>query len=346
MRLIVTTVARDAPLEQHGYVYVLDWGKKEVIHRFQPPLPLLRDPGPRGGSRGFRGITFIGDHCYIANHDSIFGYDSSWNLVNSITHPLFTGLHEIEADGDSIWVTSAGTDAVLRVDLSGEILEEYFLGELPDEDRATLDMRARYVDHDADHRSSRPETGTHVAHPNGLILVDGRPYVTLYRPGAFIALKPFELIWRDDSVYGVHSGRLVNGKQQLYMAASFQSRFRGVDLESGQETFQVNIMKNGRHDSSWQGRIQQLLHHPMFGRVPTVFILKHAPSVMRRFLPTSRPGWSRGIVLVDDDHILGGSSSATISLINIKSCSIEDQLQLGGSIQHSVFSIAIDKRSS
>ena len=345
--MVVSTVVRDAPLSQHGFVYIVDCEEKEVVRRFQPPLPRLRELGPRGGSRGYRGITFLGDLCYIANHDSLFAYDTHWELVDSISHPLFTGIHEIESDGEGIWVTSTGTDAVLKVSQSGEIMEQHFLGELPSDVRAMLGIQARRVDHGADHRNAQPDTSTHVAHPNGLSIVEGRPYVTLYRPGAVIALNPFELIWRDDSSYGVHSGRLLEGGVLLYMASSFRSEFRGgggVDLESGRETLQVNVLGDGRYKRSWRSRIQGLLHHPMFGSVPTVFILKHAPPVLRGFLPSSRPGWSRGIAVIDEDDILGGSSSATIFLINTRKSCIEGQLQLGDSIQHSVFSIAIDPR--
>jgi hypothetical protein len=99
LRLIVTTIVRDSPLDQHGYVYVVDWEKRSVLRRFQPPPPRVQHNMPRGGSRGFRGITFIGDICYIANHDSIFGYDPEWRLVDTISHPFFASIHEIQAAG-------------------------------------------------------------------------------------------------------------------------------------------------------------------------------------------------------------------------------------------------------
>ena len=346
MRLIVTTIVRDSPLDKHGFVYVVDWEQKAVVHRFQPPPPRARHDVPRSGNRGFRGITFVGDRCYIANHDSIFAYDAQWRLVDTISHPFFASIHEIETDGESIWVTAAGTDAVLKVSLSGEILEEHFLGEMPADTRSRLGIRGRPIDRGVDHRDARPETASHVAHPNGLSLVGGRPYVTLYRPGAVFALNPFELVWRDDSYYGVHSGRLLDGGKLLYLAASFQSEFLGVDLESGGTTFRVSVLGDTGHETSWKGRIQRMLHHPVFGRIPTLAILKHGPQALRRFLPTSRPGWSRGIAVVDEDYILGGSSSATISLINTRLGRIEEVLQLEKGIQHSIFAIAIDPRDT
>lgn len=346
MKLIVTTVVREAPLAQHGYVYIVDWEKKEVLCRFQPPPPRKNPVGLRGGSRGFRGITFIGDHCYIANHDSIFGYDLNWKLVNTISHPLFCSIHEIEADARCLWVVSTGIDAVLKMSLSGGVIEQHFLGELPEYDRASLGIRKRHIDYAADYREAGLETSLDVAHPNAISLVAGRPYITLYRPGAVVALNPFELVWRDDSYYGVHSGRVLDGGRILYVAASFQSAFLGIDLKSGGETFRVSAFDDSNHNRNWHGQIQKIVRNPAFQRMPTVFLLKHAPQWMRNFLPTARPGWSRGIAVVDDEYIFGGSSSATISLINTRTGRVEQQLQLEDGISHSVYEIAIDKRQS
>ena len=150
-------------------------------------------------------------------------------------------------------------------------MEEHFLGELPAEVLSQLSIRARLLDHGADHRDTQPDTNAHVAHPNGLSIVGGRPYVTLYRPGAVIGLNPFELVWRDDTYYGAHSGRVLDGGRMLYLAASFQSKFLGIDLKSGEETFQVSVVGDARHDTSWRGRIQKVAHHPVLGRIPTVF---------------------------------------------------------------------------
>ena len=344
MRLVVTTIVREAPIAHHGFVYVVDWDKKKLIHRFQPPPPRLKKLGPRGGSRGFRGITFVGDLCYVANHDSIFAYDSDWRLVNTISHPQFADIHEIEAVGDSIWVTSAGIDAVLKVTSSGEIVEGHYLGELAPEARSELGIGGRQVDHGADCREQLSEIGSHVAHPNGLCLSGGRVYVTLYSPGAIISFDPLDLIWRDDRMYGVHSGRIAQGGRLLYVAASFQSEFQGIDLPTGEPAFRVSPLGDRRDERALLGPIRDLLHRPIFWHLPTTFLLKRSPSVVRKLLPSARPGWTRGIAVLDEDYILGGSSPATISLINTRSGSIEGQFQLEKEIRHSVFAIAVDPR--
>lgn len=346
MRLVVTTIVRDASVQDHGYVYLVDWESKKVVSRFQPPVVLPDRMIPRGGSRGFKGVTFLGDTCYIAYFNCILAYDRQWNLIDTISHPLFASLHEIDSDGEHLWVTSTGIDAVLKMTPDGEIVEEHFLGELPEEARLQLGITPRYVDRDGDYRDVVEHINTHVAQANAISVLDGRPYVTLYKSGAIIALNPFEVIWRDMDYYGLHSGRVLNGGKLLYVAGSFQSEFIGFDLTAGERTFRVNVLGDANYESSWMARIRKTLHHPAFSQAPTVFILKHAPPVVRRLLPTSRPGWTRGIAIVDEDHFFGGSSSATISLINSKEGRIEDQLQMEQGAQHSIFAIAVDKRDS
>ena len=349
MLLVVTTVVREAPLEGHGFVYVIDWDRKEVVRKFQPPPPRATSLGPRGGARGFRGVTFSGDVCYIANYDTLFGYDKDWNLVDTISHKLFADIHEIESDGDCIWITSTGVDGILKINGAGHLLEQHFLGELSEEERAQLGMLAREICRKTDHRIAEPLPNLHVAHPNGLSINGNRIYVTLFRPGAVIALNPFEVIWRDDAYYGLHSSRVFDHGKRIYLAASYRSEFVGMDLRSEKILFRVGLTGTDRHDKSLKGRIQQVLHHPlfypMFRRLPVNFVLKHARPLVFHFLPTSRPGWSRGIAVVDDSHIFGGTSPATISLLNTKTELIEDQLQLEEDSQHSVFSVAVDRRT-
>ena len=344
MQLVVTTIVRDAPMDLHGFVYLVDWDKKKVLHRFQPPPPRAEFDIPRGGNRGFRGITFIGDNCYIANHDSVFGYDEDWNLVETIAHPYFASILEIEAERDQIWVVSTGVDGIFKVERDGNIVEEHFVGEYPIEYRSQLGIRERKVDRSVDHRETEPDTSSNVAHPNGINLVDDRPYVTLYRPGALIGLNPFEVIWRDDSSYGSHSGRLLKNKSQICIAASFKSEFLGIDLKTDENAFRVSVLEDPGKGFSLKGMVQQIAHMPVFSRLPTTFILKHAPAALRGFLPTSRPGWTRGIALIDNEHLLGGSSSATISMVNMREQTIVEQMQMEDGIEHSVFAIAIDPR--
>ena len=110
---------------------------------------------------------------------------------------MFADIHELAADGDGIWVTSSLLDAVLKVDTSGSLLEEHFLGELPAEVRDPIGIRSHPIDRSVDQRRHARKVSALRSHPNAIHLVDGRPHVGLMEPGAVIALNPMELVWRN-----------------------------------------------------------------------------------------------------------------------------------------------------
>ncbi len=130
-RLLVTTVCRNThPTQPSGYIYLFDPGKQHVIQRSVSIEPAFRavDTNPRGGLRGSRGISIREDEIAIANASVIFRYDPQWNLKGLLTHPAAAAIHDILYQGrDSIWLTAACNDLVLQFDLSGKMLQHFYL---------------------------------------------------------------------------------------------------------------------------------------------------------------------------------------------------------------------------
>jgi hypothetical protein len=124
MRVIATTVVREAirGRQRTGYVYDVDWTAGRVRHRLSVPEPRFpeSDDNPRGGVRGGRGVAVTKHGILVANYDTLLRYDDDWNLLEELSHPLFVGIHEIDWDGQHVWVAATGIDAVLRVSLSGD----------------------------------------------------------------------------------------------------------------------------------------------------------------------------------------------------------------------------------
>ena len=118
MRLLVTTIVRNAlPTAPSGYIYLLDTDKGKVLMRCPVPESLHRakDPNPRGGLRGAKGISSYGGKVVVANTDSLWIFDKSWNISNRITHPLMSGVHDILAEEDGIWITCTHVDLLIKV---------------------------------------------------------------------------------------------------------------------------------------------------------------------------------------------------------------------------------------
>ena len=131
-RLIVTTNFREAPIsESSGWIFIVDLEKQAVLRQtsgLEPPFRAL-DHNPRGGMRGMRGLSFNNGELATADYSSIFFFDKQWNLLQTITHPSVSAIHELIYDEEGIWVTSTVNDALARFDLKGNLKEFHYLRE-------------------------------------------------------------------------------------------------------------------------------------------------------------------------------------------------------------------------
>ena len=124
---LVSTVRRRCRADEpSGYIYVVDVQKCQVLQRSSIVEPLYRelDNNPRGGMRGAKGISVRPDQIALANFSFIARYDPQWNLLGTITHPSCAGVHDIQYDGEHLWVAAARADLLLQFDLAGK-LEKY-----------------------------------------------------------------------------------------------------------------------------------------------------------------------------------------------------------------------------
>jgi hypothetical protein len=326
---------------------VIDWPSQRVLHEFSPPTAIIEDfpDAGGGGLRGSRGVCFAGDLCYIASADSLYGYDDNWNLSHVVTHPLFSDLHEVAWDGSAFWVTSTGVDAVLKVSKDSELLDSFWFGGNESKAQDQLGIAPRAVDRDIDHRTTHhPMRDEHVAHPNAIQIVDGRPVVTLYYQGAVIALNPFEVLWASREFYGSHSGRVLGN--QLYLAASFQQSLLAVDLSTTQQAL-VSVVgqqvdSRGAATKGLQAAALWIDSRSQVARR----IAMRLPSWLNPRPQRNRPGWTRGLCFIDDQRALLGSSPAGIFEIDLKSLNITGRLELSTEVPHAVFAVEVDPRAT
>jgi len=101
-------------LDQERVQQVLDWDRAEI------------DWEGRGGDRGLRGIAIYKDQIYMAASDEIFVFDSDFKLSTSYRHPLLKHCHETFLDGKLLYITSTGYNAILVLDVEqGIFIEAY-----------------------------------------------------------------------------------------------------------------------------------------------------------------------------------------------------------------------------
>ena len=119
MRVAVTTTTRNTPLEvPSGWLRIFDWEAQRQVA--MAPLPdavhRARDPNPRGGFRGGRGIAFAGDRLAVGINDRILVLDHEWQLQRVISHRWMGGVHGISANEDGVWTACCDNDLVVGFD--------------------------------------------------------------------------------------------------------------------------------------------------------------------------------------------------------------------------------------
>lgn len=128
VRAVITSVVRHSEGEvASGFVRVIDLDDQKTLAKSATLETRYRskDPNPRGGLRGARGIAVHGDRLVIANTEQIMIFDLSWKLVGRISHPLMGGVHDILAEEDGIWVTCTSADLLLKFAWNGELLMDW-----------------------------------------------------------------------------------------------------------------------------------------------------------------------------------------------------------------------------
>jgi hypothetical protein len=186
LRIAVTSAVRHAgAADFSGYVRVVDLASGEVA--LKAPIPesgrRADDPNPRGGVRGAKGVSALGDRLVVANSERLFVFDPAWSLAGEITHPLMGAVHDVLAVEDGVWVTCSACDLLLKVDWHGEPVETWSWRSEPSLVSALGFDSLPPLDPELDHRDPRAaQQGVHnVVHlnavtrsPDGLLVLFGR----------------------------------------------------------------------------------------------------------------------------------------------------------------------------
>jgi len=115
--VIASTVVRSAHQgESHGGVYRIDLETEAVEQVIDYDDTSISWEG-RGGPRGLRGIAFYEDEVYLAASDEIFVYTKDFRLVRTIRNEYLRHCHETYIIDDTMYVTATGRDSVLEYDL-------------------------------------------------------------------------------------------------------------------------------------------------------------------------------------------------------------------------------------
>ncbi|MFC1849094.1 hypothetical protein ACFL27_02695 [candidate division CSSED10-310 bacterium] len=324
-QIIVTTVIRNGSRERNGFVFEIDWTLKKIMHQFPLPDIDVEELGPRGGARGARGTLSVGGYHYIANFNTIFVYDDTWNLRGEIQHPLFNGLHEMDYDYDGLWVSSTGIDAILKLDWEGNLQSSLFFGELEDHIRETLQISERRCDHTVNQRRALYPNELLVTHVNSVKLYNERPYACLNKQGAIVALDPLEIIVPPSGKAGFHNGTRVND-DLLLVNSSYEKKLYGFKPDDGQIEFEID----------WHAELKTMYQKDK-QLLEDIFCGKNTDGNV------AQNGWARGLDVLESGRVLIGFAPAMIAELDLEDKKIIDVFPLDDDVHHAVHGLSVVK---
>ncbi len=125
MKIALTTVVRAAKAgDAHGGFYVIDYPSKEVVFHNTCAEDFAGD-NERGGERGLRGIAVVDDRIYVAGSSSIsiLEADTLKRIASRHDRTYLDSIHEICYHDDHLWVTSTGSDCIVKLDQYLNVVE-------------------------------------------------------------------------------------------------------------------------------------------------------------------------------------------------------------------------------
>ncbi|WP_340674163.1 hypothetical protein [Microbulbifer salipaludis] len=121
--LIATSVVRGSQQgDSHGGVYLVDLATQQARQMLDWNTVDIDWRG-RGWDRGLRGIACAGERIFIAASDELYAYTPDFRPIGSWRNPYLKHCHEICLWQDQLFLTSTGFDSILGFNLNTETFD-------------------------------------------------------------------------------------------------------------------------------------------------------------------------------------------------------------------------------
>jgi len=302
VKLITTSVVRGSQQgESHGGVYVIDIDNQEV-RQFIDWNTAEIDWQGRGWDRGLRGIAIDGETVYIVASDELFAYTPDFKRIGSWRNPYLKHAHEICIYERVLYVTSTGFDSILGFELDEK---KFFWALHVDVDRFNF-------------------TGS-VFNPSG---DDG--------PLLLNKLHLNNVHANENGMYmsGMKSGGMLhfNG-EAVYMAATLPAGTHNAQPWRDGVLFNDTNADALRY-SSRSGEEDRAVKVPTYD--PDDIDTKRVGDS-----GVARQGFARGLCLVNDRVVAGGSSPSTVSLYDLQESKTLLSVNLSLDIRNAIHGLEI-----
>jgi len=263
--------------ESHGGVYLIDLDQRDIRQVIDWNTANIDWQG-RGWDRGLRGIAFDGDVVYIAASDELFAYTSDFRQIGSWRNTYLKHCHEIAVWERTLFLTSTGFDTVLGFHLD----RKEFTWAMHLE---TQQFRFRGRVYDP--RKDDGPLALNKLHLNNVVPTPGGMYLSGTKTGGMVLYNGREIRMAVELPPGTHNA------QPFRDGVLFNDTEADVLRYSGRGGQEDRAMKVPRYPD------EQLQHRNLDQS------------------NIARQGFARGLAVLSDAVVAGGSSPSTISVYDL-----------------------------
>ncbi len=265
--------------ESHGGVYLIDLEQQSVRQMIDWNTADIDWQG-RGWDRGLRGIAFDEDRIYIAASDELFVYTPDFQLIDSWRSPFLKHCHEIAVWERTLYLTSTGYDSILGFDL--------------DEHRFHWAMHIQTANYrfkaaGFDPMSDEGPLMLNKMHINNVFCCRDGMYISGLKTGGMLHFN----------------GKRINMAVEMPPGTHNAQPFRDGVL------FNDSTDDVLRYTGRGEGEEDRAMAMPKYDPAK----LQHMDAADRQ---VARPGFARGLCVLSDRVVAGGSSPSTITLYNLQ----------------------------
>jgi hypothetical protein len=301
-KLVATSVVRGSQQgESHGGVYLIDL-KNQDVRQVIDWNTMDIDWRGRGADRGLRGIAFYRDTVFIAASDELFAYDPDFKLQGSWKNPFLKHCHEISVYKGQVFLSSTGFDSILAFDIESR---KFHWG--------------LYVEPQEYHFAGKAfdpmaETGPLMLnrmHINSVVANDDGMYLAGLKSGGMLH----------------YNGKNVSMSASLPRGTHNAQPFRDGILFNDTE---ANVVRFACPDADKE----KVFRVPRFPKDKLTGMGKDTSAI-------ARPGFGRGLCVVNPELIAAGSSPSTIALHDMASGQTALSVSLSSDVRNAIHGLEV-----
>ena len=264
--------------ESHGGVYLIDLEAREVRQPLDWNTANIDWQG-RGWDRGLRGIAFDGETVYVAASDELFAYTPDFRPLGSWRNPYLRHCHEISVWERRLFLASTGFDAILGFDLDAKVFSWGM---------QVVKQQFRFLARGFNPCKDDGPLMLNKLHLNNVHCTRGGMYLSGMRTGGMLLFNGREVQMAVQLPAGTHNAR----------------PFRDGVLFNDTEASQLRYA--GRGDGS-EDRAMKVPDYP-----PEALLNRDTDQS-----GIARQGFARGLAVLTDGLVAGGSSPSTVSVYDL-----------------------------